>query len=232
MNSNLDIWVIQYYSEELINAMNNIKDGLNIIYSNVKSNLNIGDSKITSRQFDTILYNEESDILIILMRDGIVNKEDMIKYLNENNKRYVEINFDYEINYKEKDNVPELWFSREKYVLEEALKDSLNRGIDTCKYYPFVKSNLELGFFTKYRKYINLDNVNFRGLIKLDDKIVLIVNQKNNIDELGNDRNLGVFDMLEITDNLNMNIRMIYDKEPKILEEEFFKKLSLRKKDY
>ena len=34
MNSNLDCWAIQFYPEELETALNQIKDGISIIYSN------------------------------------------------------------------------------------------------------------------------------------------------------------------------------------------------------
>ena len=36
MNNNLDVWAIQYYPNELENALNQIKGGMNIIYSNLK----------------------------------------------------------------------------------------------------------------------------------------------------------------------------------------------------
>lgn len=233
MNSNLDIWAIQYYPEELINAINKINGGLNIIYSNVKCDLTIGSEKVISRQFDTILYNEESDILIMLSRDGLVKKEDMIKYLENNNKRYIEISFNYEIfDYKEKDNVPELWFAREKYVLEEALQDSLNKDIDTCKFYPYISSKLKLGFLSKNYDYLNLDKIYFKGLIKLEDKIILIMNQKNNIDEFKNSRNMGLFKVLETLDRFGIECKLYDDKETNIYQRNFSKKLSLRKKDY
>ena len=220
MKKNLNVWAIQYYPEELLNAMSNINDGLNIIYSNVKCNLNIGKQKINSRQFDTILYNEESNILIMLMRDGLVFKEDIIKYLEDKGKEYVEINFDYSIfDYKEKDNVPELWFAQDKNVLEKALKDSLCKNNNICKYYPLIKSELKFGYLSKYFKYINLTNLYFRGLIKLDDKIIMIINNNK----------LGMFNVLEIIDNLNIDIKIAYDEEPSILEENFSKKLKLRK---
>ena len=220
MKKNLNVWAIQYYPEELFNAMSNINDGLNIIYSNVKCNLNIGKQKINSRQFDTILYNEESNILIMLMRDGLVFKEDIIKYLEDKGNEYVEINFDYSIfDYKEKDNVPELWFAQDKNVLEKALKDSLCKNNNICKYYPLIKSELKFGYLSKYFEYINLTNLYFRGLIKLDDKIIMIINNNK----------LGMFNVLEIIDNLNIDIKIAYDEEPSILEENFSKKLKLRK---
>ena len=227
---NLDVWAIQYYPEELYNALNNINDGLNIIYSNVKSDLYIGKEKVKSRQFDTILYNEESDILIMLARAGIANKEDVIKYLDSNGKRYVEIDFDYRIfDYKEKYNVPEIWFSRERYVLEDAIQDSLNKGITKAKFYPCIKSELKLGFLSRYHKYINLDSINFKGLLQLEDKIVLIVNEKNNVDKFGKSRNMGALDVLDVIDNFGISCDVIYDRDPKIYIEETPKKLILRK---
>ena len=63
MKSNLDVWAIQYYPEDVYTALNNIKEGINIIYSNCISELKIGNKKISNREFDTFLYNEESGIL-------------------------------------------------------------------------------------------------------------------------------------------------------------------------
>ena len=59
--SNLDVWAIQYYPEELLTALTQIKEGMNIIYSNLTCAFRIGSKDIKTRQFDTILYNEESD---------------------------------------------------------------------------------------------------------------------------------------------------------------------------
>lgn len=52
--------------------------------------IQLGKQEIKTRQFDTFLYNKKSDALIMLMRNGLVNKEDIIKYLKLNNKTFAE----------------------------------------------------------------------------------------------------------------------------------------------
>ena len=44
---NLNIKAIQYYQEEFYNALDSLNDGLNIIYSNLKSNIKINGTKIS-----------------------------------------------------------------------------------------------------------------------------------------------------------------------------------------
>ena len=134
MANNLDIWAIQYYPEELTTALNKIGAGLNIIYSNLVSKLKVGNNIISGRNFDTILYNEESDILILLMTGGKVTKKDIINYLEENNKRYVEVTFNpcNVIDLEDKDKLPEMWFARDLAVIEDAIKDSAKNNFINC----------------------------------------------------------------------------------------------------
>lgn len=68
MQSNLDIWAVQDDPEEVITALDNIKtDNDIILYTNALCKFQIGNENITSRQFDTFLYSEENDILVMLM---------------------------------------------------------------------------------------------------------------------------------------------------------------------
>ena len=214
--SNLDVWAIQYYPEELLTALTQIKEGMNIIYSNLTCAFRIGSKDIKTRQFDTILYNEESDILIMLMRGGQAKKEDMIKYLEDNNKQYTEVSFAPTIEYyRDSDSIPELWFAREEYVIKDALNDSKIKGINYLEYYPNVIGNINLGYITNSNNSnISIDGRSIKGLIKLEDKIVLIINQENN-----KDKNLDFINIISIIRENNMEFDIVLDKEVDIIKD-------------
>ena len=214
--SNLDVWAIQYYPEELLTALTQIKEGMNIIYSNLTCAFRIGSKEIRTRQFDTILYNEESDILIMLMRGGQAKKEDMIKYLEDNNKQYTEVSFAPTIEYyRDSDSIPELWFASEEYVIKDALNDSKIKGINYLEYYPNVIGNINLGYITNSNNSnISIDGRSIKGLIKLEDKIVLIINQENN-----KDKNLDFINIISIIRENNMEFDIVLDKEVDIIKD-------------
>ena len=226
MKSNLDCWAIQYYPEELQTALNQIKTGTSIIYSNCTCDLKIGNQEISTRQFDTFLYNEESDVLIMLMRGGVAKKEDIIKYLEQNKKNYGEVIFSPSIvEYEDGDDIPEIWFAREKYVLEDALKDSIDKGVHTCEFYPALLGSLDLGYISNSSKKCEIDGRLFKGLIKLDDKIIFLINQFDNVDKKGNIRNLEYDDVIEIINKSSLSYNVIQDIEPDLHIPEYSKKI-------
>lgn len=220
MNSNLDVWAIQYYPEELYTALNQIDKGMSIIYSNLICNFKIGNQQVKTRQFDTALYNEESDILIMLMRGGKATKKDIIEYLDRNDKEYAEVSFAKEIEeYKDGNDIDELWFAREEYVLRDAIDDSLQKGNNSCDYYPVLEGNLSLEYMSNQEQRYAIDGRLFKGLIKLDDKIVLIINQPNNVDLNGLDRNLSYDIVLKVLKEKNIKVMTIVDQEPKFYKD-------------
>ena len=186
MNSNLDVWAIQEDPNELYTALDQIKEGLSIIYSNCICDFNVGENSVISRRFDTILYNEESDVFIMLMKNGEASKEDMLAYLEKKNKRYAEITFNKEDEfYDSAITSKEIWFARDGYVLEDATMDSLNKNITTCDFYPMVEGNMSFNYRTSQNEKFSVDGRIFKGVVAFDDKIILIINQKDHIDALG-----------------------------------------------
>lgn len=225
MKSNLDVWAIQYYPEELLTAMNQIKDGINIIYSNLTCSFKIGNQEINTRQFDTILYNEESDVLIMLMRGGKATKQDMISFLEKEKKEYGEVVFiPSGESYQDGNDIPELWFAREQYVLEDALKDSINKGITNCEFYVDFPGTLEMGYLTSTNEQMEVDGRIFKGLIKLNDKVILIINQSKNIDKTGKNRNMSSKEILSVINNYGLDCDVFIDEEPDLFVQNTSKK--------
>ena len=222
MKSNLDVWAIQHYPDELETALKNINNGISIIYSNIISRLIIANQTLVIN-FNTVVYNEQSDILIMLMKGSKVSKEDIIKYLENNKKRYVEVTFNpKELYYDVNDStLPEIWFARESYVLEDAIKDSINKGNMSCTYYPYTFAQLNLGYKDNNKDVIELDGRLCKGIIKfdnVDDKIILLINQKDNVDKFNRDRNVNMDKALYFLNKYNINVSMVYDYVPDIFD--------------
>ncbi len=71
MMSNLDVWAIQTDKSEMYDALDQIKtDGDVIIYSDLVCEFTVGGEEVKSRQFDTIVYSEQNDLLVMFMRKG------------------------------------------------------------------------------------------------------------------------------------------------------------------
>jgi hypothetical protein len=225
MRSNLDVWAIQYYPDELATALKQIREGFNIVYSNCVCDIRIGSQEITTRQFDTFLYNEESEVLIMLMRGGKASKEDIIKYLEANNKPYGEVTFAHlKDEFQDGDDLPELWFAREEYVLKDALDDSKSKGVTSCIYYPLAFGQMDLGYLTSSDKKVNVDGRLFGGVVQLDDKVVLIIEQENNVDSKGNNRNMTPKKVLGLLERMDVQCEVSYDDSPYLFVEKFSEK--------
>lgn len=192
MNSNLDVWAIQTLPSELKTALDNLKTDKDIIlFTNLLSKFNLGGQEITSRQFDTILYSEENDTLVMLMRGGEATSDDIRAYLDQKGFMYHEVSFSKPAEiHKDDESIPELWFAREEYVVDDAFADSVtrteNRNFD---YFPFLEGSLSLGYTTNVEKedlsYLGKEQEEefpvegrlFRGLIRLEDKLILLISQ-------------------------------------------------------
>ncbi len=218
MKSNLNVWAIQHNPEELEKALKQIKKGFNYIYSNCIFTIQLGNQEIKSRQFDTFLYNRKSDSLIMLMRNGLVNKEDIIKYLTLHNRVFGEITFTNleDINYEDSNELPELYFVREKKMVVEAIKDSLKKGNNYCEYYPNLIGRFYLNYLTKDLNKIDIDGRLIKGLIQLGDKIILLINQVYNMDKNGNSRNMNNTEIISLLNELNVKTNVFYNEEPKL----------------
>lgn len=141
----------------------------------------------------------------MLMQDGTVTKEDAIKLLEEKQLPIGEVSFqEPEYKYEQTDEMPELWFAREKYVLEDAIKDSVEKEEYACEYFPNVGGTIDFGFLTRSEKYGKIDGRVIKGVIKFNDKMILIINQKGNKDEFGNNRNLSPKKVIETLKQLGI----------------------------
>jgi hypothetical protein len=222
-NSNLDVWAIQYEPQELETALSNLKvPGNTILYTNALCSFKIGDINISSRQFDTFLYSEENDLFVMLMRGGKATADDVRKYLENHNIYYNEVVLEPSISkYDDGYKVPELWIARENYVVEDALHDSISKGSKLeCEYYPNLDGSLNLSYLTNSNEMINIDGRIFKGLIYLEDKLILLVNQNDK-------RNVKPSDVFELLRKNNVRY-ILSDNQPAIIDEEIKRKSILK----
>ncbi len=176
VKSNLDIWAVQEDGTEVFTALKNIKKGLSIVYKNCCSRIRIGDYYVKSRLFDVALYNEEADVLILIMKNSPASSKDMIDYLEANNLEYVEVTFNSDYCISE-DATPELWFARDRDVLKDALCDSVSHGYESGIFYPNMWGDLAVGYQTEVNGCFSIDGRIFTGAVLMPDKFILFVSQ-------------------------------------------------------
>lgn len=217
MNKNLDVWAIQKHPKELFTALENVKTdkGDLILFTNLECKFLLGGKKV-ERSFDTSLYYDAengNDALILLMKDGIATADQIRKYLEKKGFQYHEVSFskglkenllkEFAIPYEEEkqdENIPELWFAREEYVLRDALNESIEKGNTTCDYYPALEGVLSLNYSSNERlSSFSVDGRKISGVIALEDKMILMINN-------GDDpRNLNPLQIQMIMDELNIS---------------------------
>lgn len=178
-NSNLDVWAIQKNKEEIEMALDNIKDSnSNILFRNCLCSFGIGSENLNVL-YDTVLYSEESDAVILLTRNGNLTVEELKERLEKRNISFHEVVFnDEDFDYDFDESQKEIWFAREKGVVEDAFRDSKEKGINRCTYYPNVEGHLDLEYYISHAtSKEKLDGRNIKGVIEFSDKFILLINQ-------------------------------------------------------
>ena len=225
MNRNLDVWAIQKYPKELYTALENVKTdtGDLILFTNLECNFELNGKRV-KRNFDTSLYYDAgngNDALILLMKDGIATSDQIREYLEKEQLKYHEVSFskdltkelaeEFDISYTEEqddENIPELWFAREEYVLRDALNDSIEQGNTTCDYYPLLQGFLNLNYSANSIPFnYNVDGRKILGVIALEDKMILLINNGND------DRNISPFQAHRIMEELGVSVNVHSDSE-------------------
>ena len=225
MNRNLDVWAIQKYPNELYTALENVKTdtGDLILFTNLECDFELNGQAV-KRSFDTSLYYDAgngNDALILLMKDGIATANQIREYLEKKQLRYHEVSFakdvtkelpeDFDNVYNEEkddENIPEIWFAREEYVLRDALNDSIEQGNTTCDYYPLLQGFLSLNYITNSTlSSYSVDGRKILGVITLEDKMILLINNGND------ERNISPFQAHKIMEELGVSVNVLSDRE-------------------
>lgn len=202
-NENLDIWAIQNNPMEIYSALKNITSDV-IIYKNVMCKFKIASKNVKSLKYSDIIYSKDSDVVVFLMRNNRKFLEKAERYFDKNNIEYNIVEFmDTEGKHVQTENMPEFWFARDAYVLEDAVKESVSMGNYNCMFYPNVQSLIRFKHPTIKSDASmgseDLFGVNFLGLIKFDDKIILPTYSKN-------ENNITATDVLNILKKYGVSV--------------------------
>ena len=113
------------------------------------------------------------------MKDGPLTIEHFKSILAQKNISYGEVTF-LPIP-KDQEDQKEIWFAKDEEVVKEAIQDSVEKGIQTCDYYPNLKGTFELKYKATGDKpgigdrIIPFHTNGIRGSIVLNDKIILLI---------------------------------------------------------
>ena len=180
MNNYLNIVAIQKDDENILEALKNINPDTKdcLLFNNCLSKMKLVGREIPL-YFDKMLYSKENNLLMVVRQESLISYNDIKNILQKKNIAFKEYNCQKEKDdYKYNDNLKEFFFVNSKEKLERVVKDSKEKGFDSCTYYPNVFGNLEISYLDKDKNKECLKKINFDGAVELDDKIILIVNQK------------------------------------------------------
>ena len=221
-NLNKKIFAIQDDLDTLKSAIIKVRNtDNNLLVTNCISRLKLGNQKLHII-FDTLLYNDDKNILIMIKDSSVVSPELFKKMLNNNNVGYNELNFREYLHFDKPETSKELFFatsiSNLKYVIEKSMKN----GSDSCTYYPAITGHFTLKYFYNKEKQEQLDDYYIKGLLELDDKIILIIKEST-------EPTLYFKRILYELEKMNINVIVDYSKQIKESLKE--KKLLKRKKE-
>ena len=170
-----NIYTIQKDPFNLEDALNSIQDSKDsILYTNCTSSLRIRNTKLDV-QFDTALYSEEKEVLILLIQGGKLSSDDFRKQLDMRNISYHEVVFA-KRNFKDIEKEKEIWFARDGEFLDNAANDSKRKGYDVCSFYPTIKGKFDIRYNTDSDGTVVLGRQEIRGVIEFEDKYILLIN--------------------------------------------------------
>ena len=218
-NKNKKIFAIQDNEETLIHALNKIRNTKdNILITNCISRLRIGESKLHVI-FDTILYNDEKNILIMIKDSSTVTPDVFREMLDVNNVGYNEIKFRDYLHFDKPETSKDLFFATDISNFKFCIDESKRKGIDSCTYYPAMTGHFTIKYFYDKEKQEQLDDYYVKGILELDDKIILIVKE-------GEESNLYFKKILYELEKMGMNVEIDYSK---MIEEPLRKKVLIKR---
>lgn len=221
-NLNKKIFAIQDDPDTLKSALINVRNtDNNLLITNCISRLKLGNQKLHII-FDTLLYNDEKNILVMIKDSSVVSPELFKEMLNNNNVGYNELNFREYLHFDKPETSKELFFATSISNLKYVIKKSMKNGSDSCTYYPAITGHFTLKYFYNKEKQEQLDDYYIKGLLELDDKIILIIKESTE----------STLYFKRILHELKkMNISVIVDYSKQIKESLKEKKLVKRKKE-
>lgn len=206
-NSQLDVWGIYRDPEHVLDALKIIAEHRNEIteeepltlFTNCTSSFII-DGKKVGRYMDTLICSREADTALCLSSARYTDEdlgeisatpEDIARFLDKYNIPYQIVTGEPQKDDIDDPNIPEIWMAREKYVLEDSIKESIQKGCTECVVYPETRAKLSMGYYLKDGSYHEIWGVRFRGLIETDNSWTFLIDESDS-------RNLSIEQAKEI----------------------------------
>ena len=186
----LDVWGIYRDPEHVLDALKIICEKKKeitkplTVFVNCISKFIINGKEI-ERHFDTLVYSKEADIVLMLSSAGgyytdddvLVQAEprDIVDFFDANSIPYeVCIGQIHEI--EDDKNIPEIWFAREKEVLEMGLDESLGYNTKNINFNPNDEIDLSIGYYIN-GEFREVWGVHGKGLVKTDNNWVVVIDE-------------------------------------------------------
>lgn len=194
-NRKLDVWAIYRDPEHVLDALKIIAKHKDKITEEAPLNLFVNctssfivNGKIIGRYMDTLICSDQADIALCLSSAryededlGLVSAtpEDIINFLEKHNIPYQIITGTPQVDDIDNPNIPEIWMAREKYVLEDSLAESREKGCTDCVIYPDTTAKLSMGYSLKDGSYYEIWGLNFTGLIETDNSWTFLIDEND-----------------------------------------------------
>ena len=169
-----EIRVVQQDPKQIIKALEGLEESEdNTLCNNCVSFLRVGNN-IINVPFKNVFYSDDIKRLTLFMEDSSLPMEEFKKMLDRRKIEYNEVTFLEQQTYYQPEDTS-LSFVSTREQLEESLKDSKEKGIDSCDYYPSLFGRIELRYSLEDGTLIPFDRQTIRGAIKTSDKMILLM---------------------------------------------------------
>ena len=160
---------IQRYPEDLNEVLKYLKkDEEMFLYTNLICEFKINQKDLKTSQFHSAL-DDKKNIILFSKQEGIT-KNDIIKKFEQYPMCHITF-FQDTLELDDSDFI--LDFMHSAAMLEKAILTTLESGNNDCDFYPYIGGE----FIVKLGN--NNYTQSFRGLIQMENKILLLMNQKN-----------------------------------------------------
>lgn len=206
-SKHLEIHTIQtntYQVKPLIQKFKQASD--TTLVTNCISGLKVGNKKLCPI-FDKVLYSESENILALFMEYCEITEDDLKKLLDDNKIKYNEIKFSEYPHFRPRKNKKELSFATDIKTFNKGIKNSISRGINSCRYFPNIIGVLRLKYFVNKYESEQFDVYSIKGLIELDDKLILLINNQQNYN-MTRKQVLSELHRMNITTNIDESIEL------------------------
>ncbi len=167
------ISLIKDNPKTLNRSLSKVQNGINIIYSNCISHIKIDKDTLKTNKYDTLLYNEDNNIAIILQKDGKIKKQELIEKVPENSINEIKFTRLHNSDIEKKDQF-EILFCNDDEDLDNTIKDVINAGKDRCYYYTDVRFLFQMGYINKSGYPMIILEKEGLGMIKFDNILIFI----------------------------------------------------------